>query len=130
MLFAIKHDRDQNCPTVSRGWAVAGAVGLCLTLGACDEASQRVDGIAREGAKGVVTETIATRFPQVPKELITPFTDCIIDNADAYEVRVFAKSAVMGVDDTTVATIRSVLARPETTRCLSQNSGGLTGAFG
>lgn len=97
---------------------------LILAVTACTEASQRVDTIAREGTKGVVTETIATRFPQVPKQLITPFTDCIIDNADALEVRTFAKSAIVGVDDTTVATIRAILERPGTQRCLSQNSLG------
>ena len=110
--------------------AVFGVVLMAVGLSACTEASQRVDAIAREGAKGVVTETIATRFPQVPKQLITPFTDCIIDNADALEIRVFAKSAVIGVDDTTVATVRTVLERPETVRCLSQNSLGLTGTLG
>ncbi len=110
--------------------AVFGVVLMAVALSACTEASERVDAIAREGAKGVVTETIATRFPQVPKQLITPFTDCIIDNADALEIRVFAKSAVIGVDDTTVATVRTVLERPETVRCLSQNSLGLTGTLG
>ena len=74
--------------------------------------------VVRQGAKGVVTETLATRFPQVPKELITPFTDCIIDNSSALEIRDFAKAAVLGVDDQTVATVRAVLARPETVQCL------------
>ena len=110
--------------------ALCGVLAMAMGLSACNEASQRVDAIAREGAKGVVTETIATRFPQVPKQLITPFTDCIIDNSDANEIRVFAKSAVIGVDDTTVATVRTVLARPETARCLSQNSLGIAGSFG
>lgn len=101
-----------------------------LGLSACAQATERVDGIARQGAKGVVTETLATRFPQVPKELITPFTDCIIDNADAAEVRVFAKSAIIGVDDTTVATVRAVLARPSTVRCLSSSTLAMQGMMG
>jgi hypothetical protein len=99
-------------------------------LSACTQASERVDSIARESTKGVVTETIATRFPQVPKQMITPFTNCVIDNASADEVRVFARSAVVGVDDTTVATVRSILSRPETVNCLSQNSLGVTGILG
>ncbi|SFS97924.1 hypothetical protein SAMN04488040_2576 [Sulfitobacter marinus] len=103
---------------------------MAAGLSACTEASERVDAIAREGAKSAVTETIATRFPAVPKQMITPFTDCVIDNASSDEVRVFAKSAVIGVDDTTVATVRSVLSRPETVRCLSQSSLGLTGTLG
>lgn len=95
------------------------ALAICaLALGACTEVTEAVDSTARAGAKGVVTETLATRFPQVPKQLITPFTDCIIDYADAVEVREFARAAVVGVDETTVTTVRSILARPETRTCL------------
>ncbi|KHA51486.1 hypothetical protein [Sulfitobacter geojensis] len=94
------------------------AAALLLVLTACAPVQQAVDTTARQGAKGVVTETLATRFPQVPKELITPFTDCIIDNSSALEIRDFAKAAVLGVDDQTVATVRAVLARPETVQCL------------
>jgi hypothetical protein len=91
---------------------------LLLFVTACAPVQQAVDNTARQGAKGVVTETLATRFPQVPKELITPFTDCIIDNSSALEIRDFAKAAVLGVDDQTVATVRAVLSRPETVQCL------------
>ena len=94
------------------------AVILILALSACTEVQQAVDNTARQGAKGVVAETLATRFPQVPKELITPFTDCIIDNSTALEIRDFARAAVVGVDDQTVTTVRTVLARPETQQCL------------
>ena len=68
------------------------ALAVCATLlTACTQVQQAVDDTARAGAKGVVTETLATRFPQVPKQLITPFTDCIIDNASALEIRDFAR---------------------------------------
>lgn len=89
-----------------------------MALSACTEVQQAVDNTARQGAKSVVTETLATRFPQVPKQLITPFTDCIIDNSSALEIRDFARAAVVGVDDQTVETVRSVLSRPETVQCL------------
>lgn len=104
---------------------------LCLaTVAACTEVQTAVDNTARAGAKGVITETLATRFPQVPKELITPFTDCIIDNSDALEIREYARAAVTGVTDTTVATVRTVLARPQTADCLRSRalgSGIMTG---
>ena len=87
-------------------------------LTACVEVQQVVDDTARQGSKGVVTEILATRFPQVPKELITPFTDCIIDNADALELRELARAAVVGVEDTTTGTVRTILSRPETRSCL------------
>ena len=89
-----------------------GLVLMIAALAACAEVEQAVDNTARAGAKGVVTETLATRFPQVPKELITPFTDCIIDNSSALEIREFAKAAVVGVDDGTAETVRNVLDRP------------------
>ncbi|MDF1727976.1 MAG: hypothetical protein P1U53_09510 [Sulfitobacter sp.] len=100
-----------------RGWLMVPAFALLV---ACAPAQQAVDNAARVGAKGVVTETLATRFPQVPKQLITPFTDCIIDNASALELRVFARSALVGVDEETVATVRTILTRPETVSCLQQ----------
>ena len=93
-----------------------------LALTACTEVQQAVDNTARQGAKSVVTETLATRFPQVPKQLITPFTDCIIDNSTALEIREFAKAAVVGVDDQTAATVRTVLSRPETVQCLQTSA--------
>lgn len=98
------------------------ALGLLLAVTACAPVQQAVDSTVRQGAKGVVTETLATRFPQVPKQLITSFTDCIIDNSSALEIRDYAKAAIVGVDDGTVATIRDVLARPETVQCLQKSA--------
>ena len=94
------------------------ALAFMVLVSGCTQVQQAVDNTARQGAKGVVTETLATRFPQVPKELITPFTDCIIDNSSALEIRDFARAAVVGVDDQTVETVRTVLSRPETVQCL------------
>lgn len=104
------------------------AILLCIaTFAGCTEVQTAVDNTARTGAKSVVTEVLATRFPQVPKELITPFTDCIIDNSDAGEIQEYVKAAVRGVDDGTVATVRNVLSRGETQSCLQGKalSGGL-----
>jgi len=89
-----------------------------LALTACTEIQTVVDNTAREGTKGVVAETLATRFPQVPAQLLTPFTDCVIDNATAIELRDLARSALSGVDEMTVTTVRNTLARPETQSCL------------
>jgi len=91
-------------------------------LAACTQVQQAVDNTARAGAKGVVTETLATRFPQVPKQLITPFTDCIIDNSNAQEIRQYARAAVIGVDDAVADTVRDVLSRPQTVQCLQSSA--------
>lgn len=93
-----------------------------VMLTGCVEVQQAVDSTARQGAKGVVAQTLATRFPQVPKELITPFTDCVIDNAKAVEIQEFARASIVGVDENTVTTVRNVLSRPETVQCLQSNA--------
>lgn len=89
-----------------------------LTLTACEETTQAVDNVARRSAKAAVSETLVTRFPAVPKQAVTPFTDCIIDNASAREIGEFAKDAVIGVSETTAALIRSVLERQQTQQCI------------
>lgn len=95
-----------------------------LALAACAEATQAVDDVARRSAKAAVAETLTTRFPAVPQQAVTPFTDCVIDNATAREIGKFAKDAVIGVSETTVALVTSVLQRPETQTCVTR--AGLT----
>jgi hypothetical protein len=89
-----------------------------LALTACAEVESAVDRTGRQAATSAVTETIAINFPQVPKPLIEAFTGCVIDNAQAVEVRELAKDSVVGVDEQTVAVVRSILARPETQTCV------------
>lgn len=89
-----------------------------LALAACAEVESVVDRTGRQAATSAVTETIAINFPQVPKPLIEAFTGCVIDNAQAVEVRELAKDSVVGVDQQTVEVVRSILARPETQACV------------
>lgn len=96
----------------------ASALIALLTLAACEEATQAVDDVARRSAKSAVSETIVTRFPAVPAQAVTPFTDCVIDNSSAREIGEFAKDAVIGVSETTVTLVQSVLARSETQQCI------------
>ena len=90
-----------------------------LFLAGCAETQQAVDNVARRSAKAAVSETLTTRFPAVPATAVTPATDCIIDNASAREIGEFAKDAVIGVSDTTVTLVRSVIERRETQTCLA-----------
>ncbi|MDC0135806.1 hypothetical protein OAI26_03900 [Sulfitobacter sp.] len=76
------------------------------------------DQTGSKAATSAVTEVIAINFPQVPKPLIEAFTGCVIDNAQAVEVRELAKASVVGVDDDTVAVVRNILSRPATQTCL------------
>lgn len=101
---------------IFRGLICAGIVGLT----ACTEAQQAVDDVARRSAKAAVSETLVTRFPSVPKSVVTPFTDCVIDNATGREIAEFAKDAVVGVDETTAVLVRGVLERSETQQCVAK----------
>lgn len=100
---------------VFAGLALAG----CAQL---EQAGNKVqtaaDKTGRQAAISAVTEVIAINFPQVPKPLIEAFTGCIIDNAQAVEVRELAKASVVGIDNDTVAVVRNVLSRPATQACL------------
>ena len=89
-----------------------------LALTACDAATKAVDDAARRSAKVAVNETLTTRFPAVPQQAVTPFTDCIIDNSSAREIAQFARDAVTGVTDTTAALVSTVIERPETQNCV------------
>jgi uncharacterized protein (DUF433 family) len=91
-----------------------------MGLSACAETQQAVDDVARRSAKAAVDETLVTRFPAVPKAAVTPFTDCIIDNASGREIAELAKDAVIGVSDTTVSVVQGILSRAETQSCVAQ----------
>lgn len=96
------------------------AIPLVLLLGACAQVQTATDKAGRDAAKTILPEALAIYFPQVPKSLFVPFTNCIVDNADAAEVQALAADAVVGVDTGTADTIRAVLTRPSTQDCLRQ----------
>ena len=91
-----------------------------VLLSACAQIQSATDKAGRDAAKTVMPEALAVYFPQVPKELFVPFTDCVVDNAEASEVQALASDAVVGVDTGTADTIRAILARPSTQDCLRQ----------
>ena len=104
------------------------AFGAVLALMGCEQATLAVDNAARKSAKVAVNEALVTRFPLVPKQLTTPFTDCVIDNASAGEIGELARDAVIGVTDTTAALVRTVLERPETQQCVRRAGASILGA--
>lgn len=81
------------------------------------------DQAGRDAAKTIMPQTLALYFPQVPKEYFTPFTDCVVDNALAVEVRSLAEDAVVGVDQGTADTVRTILQRSQTQDCLRSRIG-------
>ena len=91
---------------------------LLLATG-CVQVQDSTDKTARSTATKAVTEAIYTRFPQVPKALIEPFTTCIIDGATGSEINSLAQDAVFGVHEGTATVVRTILARPATKQCLT-----------
>ena len=94
------------------------AITLFAMLAACAETQQVVDDVARQSAKAAVDEVIVTRFPGVDGTTVTPYTDCVIDNATGREIGRLAQAALVGVTDTTVQLVFDIARRPETSRCL------------
>lgn len=92
---------------------------VCFLLSACADIQSATDKAGRDAAKTIIPEALAVHFPQVPKSYYVPFTDCIVDNADASDVQSLAADAVVGVDAGTADLLRVILARPETQQCLA-----------
>lgn len=91
---------------------------LCIALTGCTAAEEAANDLARRSAKATVSTTLATEFPQVPPNAVTPFTDCIIEAADARELATLARASVTGVDPGTRALVGDILHRPQTAGCL------------
>lgn len=102
--------------------AAVALTGCAQFEGLGNKVTAAADSTGRKAAAGAVTEVIAINFPQVLKPLIETFTNCVIENAQAVEVRELAKASVMGVDDLTVATVRAILTRPATQACLGDRA--------
>ena len=99
-------------------------VSSLLILGACADTQGVADALARQSAKTTVSTALSTRFPNVPAALVTPFTDCIIDNASSSEIITLAASAVAGLNEEAVEITGQVLSRPQTQTCVANASVG------
>lgn len=94
------------------------ALGLMAALPACDTATEAVNEASRTTAKAAVDEALVRFFPAVPKEKVTPYSNCVIDAANSNELLELSKDAVVGVDGGTVQIVRTIIARPEAVNCL------------
>lgn len=87
---------------------------LALVLAACSPQAQ--DRVAREAARSAITPVVTQRFPGVPLE---PTLDCIIDNANAAQIRALAADAVLGANQNTIEIVSDIVSKPETITCLA-----------
>ena len=92
------------------------SLALILAVAACSPQAQ--DQIAREAARSAITPVITDRFPGVPLE---PALDCVIDNANAAQIRALAADAVLGATQSTVEIVTDIVSKPETLTCLAAN---------
>lgn len=91
-----------------------------VVLAGCAELQQAQTDIARQSARAAVDEVLVTRFPGVDGTRVTPYTDCVIGNANAREIGSLARAAVTGVEPDTVSLVFDIVQRRDTTACLLQ----------
>ena len=90
----------------------------CAALLGCTEMQQSADAVARTSARAAVDEVLVTRFSGVDGDRVTPYTDCLIDNASRSEIASLARAAVGGVNEATVSLVYGMARRPEISACL------------
>ncbi len=98
----------------------------CVGLLGCAEMRQSADTLARDSARAAVDEALVTRFPGIDGTRVTPYTDCLIDNATRSEIATLARAAVTGVNEATVSLITGMIQRPEISTCLLRAGPALT----
>ncbi len=99
----------------------AAALLALLAVAACDTPIGTQ--VARESARSVVNDIVASRFPGAP---ITPVTDCIIDNATGSEIVSIAGDAVARQPSPeTVRLVFEIARRPDTVTCFVEEAGPL-----
>ena len=92
---------------------------LLLALPGCVAGEAIVQETTRSLARSAVDAAAARYLPGVP---VTPYTDCVIDNASTSEILALAQAAGAGsaqeVANRAWPTVRTVAQRPEATQCL------------
>jgi hypothetical protein len=95
-------------------------IATALLLAGCTEVMQSANVATSNTAKRVVTQSIFTGFPDIPKQLTGPAADCVIANATIDEKNALAGDAVTGIGEATTIRVNTILSRPATNACLQQ----------
>jgi hypothetical protein len=108
------------------------AIVLSLSLCACVSGGSLVQDTSRALARSAVNSAAQQHFPGVD---VSPFTDCVINNAETSELMQLAQAASAGSNGATEAlpVVKTILARPAASQCLlssAQTSGLLAGGAG
>lgn len=110
---------------------IALALALPFALSACVTGETMMQDTSRTLARSAVNSAAQQYFPGVN---VSPFTDCVINNANTSEIMQLAQAASKGSAGAADALpiVRTVVARPEATQCLVSNAQGaglLTGGL-
>lgn len=97
--------------------AFAGAAVMLALLPGCASVQ---DDLAREGARRAVDQVLVDRLPSADAARVTPYTDCVINEASAAEITGLASQALTGVDADTARLVLEIAARPDAAACLLQ----------
>ncbi len=102
---------------------IAFALSLTVVLSACVAGGAVVQDASRSLARSAVNAAAQQYFPGVD---VSPFTDCVIDNATTSEIVQLAQAASKGGGGAAeaVPVVRTIIARPEATQCLVGNVQG------
>ncbi len=100
--------------------------GAAVLLAGCETAEKAVDDAARVTAKATVEKVLTAHLPGgIAGDKVTPYSDCIIDNASANELFKLSRASVTGVDEQTIGLVTDIIQRPATTTCIGGAAFGL-----
>ncbi|SNX69513.1 hypothetical protein SAMN05878503_10477 [Cereibacter ovatus] len=85
-----------------------------LVLAACNP-QDVADSVGRKAARTVVVPVVQMYLPDAAAEGVAT---CIVQNATADEVKALARDIGVRAGTSTVRTVQTIAARPETVRCL------------
>ena len=92
-------------------------IALAVSVSACTTGDPLVD-VSRAAARSVVRPVVAQYFPGPQAEAVT---DCVINNATSTELFALARDISVEPGTATVQTVLTIVQRPQTITCITQN---------
>jgi|GEM_PF-475087 len=104
---------------------ILGAIGLCLALGACVSGGDIMQETSRSLARTAVDAAAGKYLPGVT---VTPYTDCVINNASTSELLQLAQAAGAGaaqeIATAAYPTVKTIAGRSDTAKCFLSTLSG------
>jgi hypothetical protein len=100
-------------------------IALLMSISGCLASDGLVEVSTQSVAKSVIKSVVADKLPGVNADAAV---DCVVDNASTDQLIDIAKASVTGIDSSTVSTVTSIAAQPQTIKCIAQSE--LSGLLG